>query len=159
MSIWMGSGFAVVITSYGYWWTASIIWQGWDSMDTISLVGPGGTWWPTSLPGTWSWLSTSGILRLDGMPWPPIGWGGNEYTSNKLCASFILTFSLSPPPSSAPSLHHIILYRCVYERSPISPTLVTYTLSAVWHGFYPGYYFTFIFFGIETEAARKVLYS
>ena len=50
----------------------------------------------------------------------------------------------------------LLTYRCVYERSPIAPTLVTFTLSAIWHGFYPGYYFTFIFFGIETEAARKV---
>ena len=48
------------------------------------------------------------------------------------------------------------LHRCVYERSLIAPTLVTYTVSAVWHGFYPGYYFTFIFFGIVTVAARKV---
>ena len=47
-------------------------------------------------------------------------------------------------------------YRCVYERSLIAPTLVTYTVSAIWHGFYPGYYFTFIFFGIVTVAARKV---
>ena len=52
----------------------------------------------------------------------------------------------------------LLTYRCVYERSPIAPTLVTFTLSAIWHGFYPGYYFTFIFFGIETEAARKVQY-
>ena len=46
--------------------------------------------------------------------------------------------------------------RCVYERTKVAPTLLTYTVSAVWHGFYPGYYFTFIFFGLETEAARKV---
>lgn len=48
------------------------------------------------------------------------------------------------------------LRRCVYERMSYAPTLATYTVSAWWHGFYPGYYLCFIYFGIITEAARKI---
>lgn len=46
--------------------------------------------------------------------------------------------------------------RCVYERSPYAPTLATFMVSAWWHGFYPGYYLTFIYIGVMVEAARKV---
>lgn len=42
----------------------------------------------------------------------------------------------------------------VYERSPIAPTLLTYVLSAFWHGFYPGYFFTFISAALMISSAR-----
>ena len=47
-------------------------------------------------------------------------------------------------------------HRVCYERVPFSPTMATMILSAWWHGFYPGYYFAFIFFSIGIEVARKV---
>lgn len=55
-------------------------------------------------------------------------------------------------------LHHTLMcvLRCVYERTKFAPTLVAYTVSAWWHGFYPGYYFCFVYFGFVTEASRKV---
>uniref|UniRef100_UPI00398EC7D3 lysophospholipid acyltransferase 2-like isoform X3 n=1 Tax=Pristiophorus japonicus TaxID=55135 RepID=UPI00398EC7D3 len=43
-----------------------------------------------------------------------------------------------------------------YERCPFCPTLLTFLLSAVWHGVYPGYYFTFIAGMLMTLAARAV---
>ena len=48
------------------------------------------------------------------------------------------------------------IYRCVYERVTFAPTLVTFAVSAWWHGFYPGYYFGFLYLGFATLAARKV---
>lgn len=45
-----------------------------------------------------------------------------------------------------------------YDRAPSHKTLWTYVLSALWHGFYPGYYFTFLGGAIFTLAARSVSY-
>lgn len=43
-----------------------------------------------------------------------------------------------------------------YDRAPSHKTFWTYVLSALWHGFYPGYYFTFLGGAIFTLAARSV---
>ncbi len=53
---------------------------------------------------------------------------------------------------------HIAHSRCIYERVPsfLSPTVMTFVVSAIWHGFYPVYYHAFIYGGITTLAARKV---
>lgn len=44
----------------------------------------------------------------------------------------------------------------VYERAPRFKVFLTYALSALWHGFYPGYYITFFTGAIFTVAARIV---
>jgi hypothetical protein len=44
----------------------------------------------------------------------------------------------------------------VYERAPRFRTVLTYALSALWHGFYPGYYLTFMSGALFTFAARAV---
>lgn len=49
-----------------------------------------------------------------------------------------------------------IFIRCVYERATFAPTLAAFTLSAWWHGLYPGYYLCFVYFGFVIEASRKV---
>ncbi|XP_052584918.1 lysophospholipid acyltransferase 1 isoform X2 [Peromyscus californicus insignis] len=47
--------------------------------------------------------------------------------------------------------------KCVcYERVPWYPTELTFLLSALWHGVYPGYYFTFLTGVPVTLAARAV---
>uniref|UniRef100_A0A8K9ULT9 Membrane bound O-acyltransferase domain containing 1 n=1 Tax=Oncorhynchus mykiss TaxID=8022 RepID=A0A8K9ULT9_ONCMY len=43
-----------------------------------------------------------------------------------------------------------------YDRAPRYPTALTFILSALWHGVYPGYYFTFITAIPITLAARAV---
>lgn len=48
------------------------------------------------------------------------------------------------------------LKRVCYERVPWYPTVLTFILSALWHGVYPGYYFTFLTGVFVTLAARKV---
>lgn len=48
------------------------------------------------------------------------------------------------------------LRRTAYERAPRKLSVVsTYLLSAVWHGFYPGYYMTFLSGALFTHAARN----
>lgn len=48
------------------------------------------------------------------------------------------------------------LRRTAYERAPRKlSVLATYLLSAVWHGFYPGYYMTFLGGALFTHAARN----
>lgn len=44
----------------------------------------------------------------------------------------------------------------VYERAPRFRTVLTYALSALWHGFYPGYYLTFMSGALFTFASRSV---
>ncbi|XP_042905740.1 lysophospholipid acyltransferase 6 isoform X2 [Parasteatoda tepidariorum] len=43
-----------------------------------------------------------------------------------------------------------------YDRAPSHKTVWTYLLSALWHGFYPGYYITFLGGAIFTLAARSI---
>lgn len=44
-----------------------------------------------------------------------------------------------------------------YERGSAAwRTARVYALSAIWHGFHPGYYLTFLAGGLFTVAARKV---
>uniref|UniRef100_A0A3B4CN89 Membrane bound O-acyltransferase domain containing 2a n=1 Tax=Pygocentrus nattereri TaxID=42514 RepID=A0A3B4CN89_PYGNA len=51
------------------------------------------------------------------------------------------------------------LKRVCYERCPYHPTAATFLLSAMWHGVYPGYYFTFITGISVTLAARAVRHN
>lgn len=44
----------------------------------------------------------------------------------------------------------------VYERTNRFGTILTYCLSAMWHGFYPGYYITFFGGALCTLASRAV---
>ncbi|KAJ6664475.1 hypothetical protein lerEdw1_007132 [Lerista edwardsae] len=48
------------------------------------------------------------------------------------------------------------LKRVCYDRAPWYPTALTFLLSALWHGVYPGYYFTFITGILMTLAARAI---
>ncbi|XP_062985848.1 lysophospholipid acyltransferase 1 [Elgaria multicarinata webbii] len=48
------------------------------------------------------------------------------------------------------------LKRVCYDRAPRYPTALTFLLSALWHGVYPGYYFTFVTGIFMTLAARAV---
>lgn len=43
-----------------------------------------------------------------------------------------------------------------YDRAPRHKTLLTYLLSAIWHGFYPGYYLTFLGGAVFTSGGRVV---
>jgi len=39
---------------------------------------------------------------------------------------------------------------------PLVGSLATFTVSALWHGFYPGYFFSFISFALVNAAVREV---
>lgn len=45
-----------------------------------------------------------------------------------------------------------------YERLPSGKTLGVFLLSAFWHGFYPGYYLTFILGALAVYAGRGVIH-
>lgn len=44
----------------------------------------------------------------------------------------------------------------VYNRASKWPTLAAFLVSAMWHGFYPGYYVAFVTSSVFVEAARAV---
>ncbi|PVD32266.1 hypothetical protein C0Q70_07699 [Pomacea canaliculata] len=48
------------------------------------------------------------------------------------------------------------LRRVVYDRAPKYQTFAVFAISAIWHGFYPGYYLTFGSAALFTVAARLV---
>lgn len=73
--------------------------------------------------------------------WPPPD--RNRYGWKCLCVYLELVI-----PSS--------LHSVCYERVPWYPTVLTFILSALWHGVYPGYYFTFLTGVPVTLAARAV---
>ena len=50
----------------------------------------------------------------------------------------------------------IWLRRTVYERAPMYNTMAVFTVSAFWHGFYPGYYVGFLTAAIFIFANRTV---
>ena len=50
----------------------------------------------------------------------------------------------------------IIFRRVCFDRAPFSPAAATLLLSALWHGFYPSYYFMFIVISSALVVGRKV---
>ena len=48
------------------------------------------------------------------------------------------------------------LRHVVYERVPVAKTAMVFVVSAFWHGFYPGYYITFLTGALFTYASRLV---
>ncbi|XP_033108573.1 lysophospholipid acyltransferase 1-like [Anneissia japonica] len=53
----------------------------------------------------------------------------------------------------------IWLRHCCYDRVPFQKRLFTFILSAVWHGFYPGYFATFMSAAFFSAVAAKLRYS
>ena len=52
------------------------------------------------------------------------------------------------------------LRHTVYDRAPLwIRTWAVFSISAFWHGFYPGYYILFLTGALATEAARLVCNS
>ena len=49
------------------------------------------------------------------------------------------------------------LRRIAYDRLPTGKTLGVFVLSAFWHGFYPGYYMTFVLAAFYVYAGRGVI--
>jgi len=44
----------------------------------------------------------------------------------------------------------------IYERLTVSPVALTFLNSALWHGFYPGYYFSFVSASFIVQVARGI---
>jgi len=44
----------------------------------------------------------------------------------------------------------------IYERVNVAPVALTFLTSSVWHGFYPGYYFSFMWASVVIQGARAI---
>lgn len=79
-------------------------------------------------------------------------------TKSSFPASFQLATNLRDAISSWNMGTNQWLRLIVYERVPKKyATLLTFSLSALWHGFYPGYYLTFVSGSLIVTAARTVI--
>ncbi|KAK2184634.1 hypothetical protein NP493_259g00013 [Ridgeia piscesae] len=96
------------------------------------------------------------------------GFGFNGYNENGVAKWDLITNVNIYEIETATSLKVLVdnwniqtgvwLRRVCYDRAPFSPTFLTYMLSALWHGYYPGYYLTFVsaaFFTLAGRCLRK----
>jgi len=90
------------------------------------------------------------------------GWDGNgnakwDIISNVDITKVELSLSLRETVEAWNKTSTIWLRRTIYDRLPPPYNLpATYAVSAIWHGFYPGYYFTFGSAALFIAASRKV---
>lgn len=105
-----------------------------------------------------AWLLADGICNMSGLGFVGYDSKGEpkwDGTSNVDVLGFELANNLHQ------SLQHwnrrtgLWLRRVAYDRAPFQRTVLTYCLSAIWHGFYPGYYLTFLTGAVFTVTSRK----
>lgn len=105
------------------------------------------------------YLSES-INNLAGLGFDGIDKEGNEnwdLINNVEISKVEFSLSLKEIVEAWNKTSTIWLRRCVYDRLPASYGLAaTYAVSAIWHGFYPGYYFTFGSTALFILASRKI---
>ncbi|KAL1115680.1 hypothetical protein AAG570_005970, partial [Ranatra chinensis] len=106
-----------------------------------------------------AWILADGICNLSG-----IGFNGYEsdgapkwdLISNVDVLDFEFGLSLRDCIQHWNKGTNTWLRMVVYDRVKVNGTLWTYALSALWHGFYPGYYLTFATGALFTLASRSV---
>jgi len=99
-----------------------------------------------------AWLAAEAAANISGLGWRDGGWGGAD---NVDIWAVEFGTSLRTTLDAWNSSTVTWLRYVAYERLPKSLKVYgVYALSAVWHGFYPGYYFTFLSGAVMTEAAR-----
>ncbi|XP_039300216.1 LOW QUALITY PROTEIN: lysophospholipid acyltransferase 2 [Nilaparvata lugens] len=107
-----------------------------------------------------AWVLADAICNLSGI-------GFNGYDSNGVAkwdlVSNVDILQFEFGVTLRDSIEHwnkgtnVWLRMTVYERVPAKyATLLTYALSAFWHGFYPGYYLTFASGALFTYASRAI---
>jgi len=99
-----------------------------------------------------AWLAAEAAANVSGLGWREDGWTGAD---NVDIWAVEFGSSLRTTLDAWNSSTVTWLRYVAYERLP-KPLKVhgTYALSAVWHGFYPGYYLTFLSGAVMTQAAR-----
>ncbi|XP_057340051.1 lysophospholipid acyltransferase 6 isoform X1 [Microplitis mediator] len=107
----------------------------------------------------YAWLFADAICNNSGMGYNGIGEDGN-HRWDLIANVHPLKFELSSCLKDAISAWNIGTNRwlrmIVYDRNGPCKVFATNGLSALWHGFYPGYYLTFATGALFTYAARSV---
>ena len=107
-----------------------------------------------------AWTLSETISNISGLGFAGLDASGNpKWTlmSNVDIFGFENSLSLRDGIQAWNKLTETWLRRMVYERVPKAYSVtITYLLSALWHGFHPAYYFTFLTGAIFTIASRFV---
>lgn len=109
----------------------------------------------------YAWLFADAICNNSGMGYNGIDVDGNQrwdLVSNVDIIGFELSLNLRDSIDAWNKGTNRWLRMVAYERGGRYRIFLTYGLSALWHGFYPGYYLTFAFAALVTFAARSVSY-
>ncbi|XP_012225902.1 lysophospholipid acyltransferase 6 [Linepithema humile] len=107
----------------------------------------------------YAWLFADAICNSSGLGFNGYDERGNanwDLISNVDVWKFETSVNLRDSIDSWNKGTNLWLRSIMYERSGRNKILYTYTLSAVWHGFYPGYYLTFASGAFFTVAARSI---
>uniref|UniRef100_A0AAR5PQI1 Uncharacterized protein n=1 Tax=Dendroctonus ponderosae TaxID=77166 RepID=A0AAR5PQI1_DENPD len=100
-----------------------------------------------------AWTLADAICNNAGMGWDGSSW--SRYTNVDIFR-FELGTSLKESIEAWNKGTNQWLRFIVYKRSSSYSTLATFALSAIWHGFYPGYYITFLSGALFTFASRTM---
>lgn len=106
-----------------------------------------------------AWLLSDAICNLSGLGFNGYAVDGSakwDLVSNVDIIKFEFGSSLRESIEHWNKGTNVWLRMLVYDRVPKYGTLLTYALSAFWHGFYPGYYLTFASGALFTFASRSV---
>lgn len=100
-----------------------------------------------------AWTLSDAICNNAGLGWDGTSW--NKY-SNVDIYHFEFGSSLKESIDAWNKGTNMWLRFIVYKRVTKYSTLLTFALSAIWHGFYPGYYLTFLSGALFTFASRTM---
>ncbi|KAL0102364.1 hypothetical protein PUN28_018705 [Cardiocondyla obscurior] len=106
-----------------------------------------------------AWLFADAICNNSGLGFNGYDEQGNarwDLISNVDVYKFETSLNLRDSIDSWNKGTNLWLRSIMYERSDRNKVIYTYALSALWHGFYPGYYLTFASGAFFTVAARSV---
>ncbi|XP_015117169.1 lysophospholipid acyltransferase 1 [Diachasma alloeum] len=107
----------------------------------------------------YAWLFADAICNNSGMGFNGLDSEGKpqwDFFSNIDVVKFETSLSLRESIEAWNKGTNNWLRMVAYERAGRYRTLFTYALSALWHGFYPGYYLTFATGALFTFASRTV---
>ncbi|XP_054707299.1 lysophospholipid acyltransferase 6-like [Uloborus diversus] len=106
-----------------------------------------------------AWLLGEAVCNASGMGFNGCSGDGRskwDLMSNVDIIRFELSLNFRETLETWNKSTQMWLRTIAYDRAPTHKTFWTYVLSALWHGFYPGYYFTFLGGAIFTLAARSI---
>lgn len=107
----------------------------------------------------YAWMFADAICNNSGLGFTGYDDKGQaqwDMTSNVDILKFEMSLSLKDSIAHWNKRTNVWLRSVVYERGGRNKVYYTYALSALWHGFYPGYYLTFASGALFTIAGRSI---